>query len=165
MSPETREHIFIVEDNEIYSMMLDYVLSKESVYKFSNFKTGEECIRNLYQNPDVVILDYSLPGRNGYEVLQEIKRYNPDICVMMLTSNDNKQLEEKLLLAGADDYILKKGHGEKQIVDKIDFLLSLKDRNESINAEATRRSFVKRMFYVALIIVGVLAGIVFLKLQ
>ncbi len=37
------KQIFIVEDDEIFSMMLDYILSKDSVYQFVSFKSGEEC--------------------------------------------------------------------------------------------------------------------------
>lgn len=114
------KHIFIVEDNELYSMLLDYILSQDSVYQFVSFKSGEECLENLYLSPDVIILDYGLPGINGYETLLEIKKRNPDVHVVMLSNNTDFELREKLLLAGADDFIYKQGHGERQIIDKIE---------------------------------------------
>src|SRR4051812_38511831 len=101
------KHIFIVEDNEIYSMMLDYILSKDSIYEFVNFKSGEECLANLHLNPDIIILDYGLPGMNGYETLLEIKKYNPNIHVVFLSNNEDKKLAKKLLRSGADYYVLK----------------------------------------------------------
>src|SRR5437867_3781676 len=97
------KHIFIVEDNEIYSMILDYILTKDSIYKFSSFKTGEECIKNLFRNPDVIILDYGLPGINGFDTLLEIKKQNPQIHVVILSSNTDKKLAARLMNAGADD--------------------------------------------------------------
>ncbi|MGZ3862293.1 MAG: response regulator [Bacteroidia bacterium] len=164
MVPETREHIFIVDDNEIYSMMLDYILSKESTYKFSSFKSGEECVRNLYQNPDVVVLDYTMPGMNGYDVLREIKKYNPDIHVIILTGQYDAKLAAKLLKSGADDYILKQGHGEKQVMEKIDALLLADEWRESINAKFHRELLLKRVGYFSVIVLIVLAGVIIFKL-
>src|ERR1043165_8257364 len=99
------KQIFIVEDNEIFSMMLDYILSKDSIYNFVSFKTGEECLANLYMEPDIIILDYGLPGINGYQVLTEIKKRNPSTHVIVLSSNRDRSLAAKMLSAGADDYI------------------------------------------------------------
>jgi len=165
METEKREHIFIVEDNQIYSMMLDYFLTKDSIYKFSSFKSGEECIKNLFQNPDVIILDYALPGMNGYEVLLEIKKYNPDIHVLILTSNKDEALAKKLLDAGADDYILKQGHGEKQIIEKIENLLTKDEIKESRREKSNRRSFFKKLLYAGLTAVLIVLSVIYYKLQ
>src|SRR3954466_15712019 len=110
------KHIFIVDDNEIYSMMLDYILSKDSIYKFVSYKSGEECIENLYLNPDIIILDYGLPGMNGYETLLEIKKQHPGVHIVILTSHEDEELKDKLLMAGADDYILKQGLVANQVI-------------------------------------------------
>lgn len=118
------KHIFIVEDNEIYALMLDYILSKESIYQFVSFNSGEECVKNLYLNPDVIILDHGLPGMNGYQTLLEIKKHNKNIHVVILSSNKDAALAARMIAAGADDYILKQGHGESQIIDKIEVILS-----------------------------------------
>ncbi|OFY85299.1 MAG: hypothetical protein A3F72_19140 [Bacteroidetes bacterium RIFCSPLOWO2_12_FULL_35_15] len=119
------KHIFIVEDDELYSLMLDYILSKDSVYQFVSFTSGEECIKNLYLNPDIIILDYGLPGINGYETLLKIKAYNSKIHVIVLSNQTDPELAPKLLEAGADDFVLKQGHGEAQIIEKKEMLLTL----------------------------------------
>lgn len=144
------KHIFIVEDNEIYSMMLDYILSKDSIYQFVSFKSGEECIENLYLNPDVIILDYGLPGMNGYETLLEIKKKNPGIHVVILSNNDDRKLMKKLLAAGADDYILKQGHGENQIIEKIEDILS-RDDQEKKNTTLKNKPFAKVMYFLLVV--------------
>jgi two-component system, NtrC family, response regulator AtoC len=161
MYPDTREHIFIVEDNEVYSMMLDYILTKDSVYKFSSFKSGEECIRNLYLNPRVIILDYQLPGINGYQTLLEIKKYNPAIHVLMLSNNENMKLVADLLKAGADDYILKQGHGEKQIIEKIETLLATDEMQEEAHSKISLKKLFKGLFYFLAIISMIIAGVVY----
>jgi DNA-binding NarL/FixJ family response regulator len=151
------KHIFIVEDNEIYSMMLDYILSKDSIYQFVSFKSGEECIENLYLNPDVIILDYGLPGMNGYETLLEVKKKNPNIHVVILSNNEDKKLREKMLEAGADDFVLKQGHGENQIIDKIEDILS-RDEMQKKNNELKKKPLAKAMYFVlvfALLTLGI----------
>ncbi|MBC7865299.1 MAG: response regulator [Bacteroidia bacterium] len=149
MPPLKPKHIFIVDDNEIYAMMLDYILSKDSIYNFVSFKSGEECLANLYLNPDVIILDYGLPGINGYETLLEIKKRNPGIHVVILTANKDKKQGEELLKAGADYIVLKQGHGETQIVEKIEAVL----RKDEFNMD---KSFIKKLSYFFLI-VGIVA--------
>lgn len=158
---EEREHVFIVEDNEIYSMMLDYVLSKDSVFKFSSFKSGEECLQNLHQHPRVIILDYSLPGKNGLNVLQDIKKFDPGIHVLMLTNNQDMKLALKLLQEGADDYILKQGHGEKQIIEKVEALLAADQARQEEMWRERNRTLYKRLAFGIAIVSMVVAGIVY----
>ena len=99
--------VFIVEDNEMYSMMLDYILSKESTHRFMRFNSGEKCIENLHLEPDIVLLDYGLPGMDGLETISKIKEHNADIPVIIITANKNAAITQRLLDAGAYDYILK----------------------------------------------------------
>jgi DNA-binding NarL/FixJ family response regulator len=145
------KHIFIVEDNQIYSMMLDYILSKDSIYEFVSFKSGEECIENLYMNPDIIILDYGLPGMNGYETLLEVKKRNPKIHVVILSHYDDKELKKKLLNAGADDFILKQGHGEKQVIERIEQIL-IQDENESAKVIPPKKSMSKILYMVIFVL-------------
>lgn len=104
---ESKILVFIVEDDEMYSTMLDYILGKENTHQFIRFNSGEKCIENIYLNPDVVILDYGLPGIDGLETLYNIKKYNAAIPVIILTSNKNLSVAKKLLDSGAFDYIYK----------------------------------------------------------
>ena len=94
MKTETHNLAFIVEDNEMFSTMLDYTLSNDSnsMCRFVSYKSGEECIHNLYMNPIMVILDYGLPGMDGLKTLKVIKKYNPDISVVILTSKNDANI-------------------------------------------------------------------------
>jgi CheY-like chemotaxis protein len=150
------KHIFIVEDNEVYSMLLDYILSKDSVYDFVSFKSGEECLANLHLHPDVIILDHGLPGMSGYDTLLEIKNRKPGIHVIVLTGFEDKALEEKYRKAGADDFILKKGHGEEQIIERIEAILS-KDEVEKEPAPAVK-SLGRTVLYFFLVLFLVMLG-------
>lgn len=147
------KNIFIVEDNEIYSMMLDYFLTKNSVYKFHSFNSGEECLKNLHLNPYIIILDYGLPGINGYETLLEIKKRNNGVHVVVLTTSDDCEIAAKFLKAGADDYILKEGAGEAQIIERIETLIA----EDEIAKSRTNK---EKLFYFILILTLLTLGII-----
>lgn len=118
---QNKQHlIFIVEDNNLYSFMLDYKLHLDPRYRVQSFSTGEDCIENLQMKPDVVILDYNLPGINGVEVLKRIKEFNPNIQVIILTQFDDKDIVLSAFNEGAHNYLLK----EKDSANEVDKLIN-----------------------------------------
>src|SRR5688572_13856223 len=56
---------------------------------------------------DVVLLDITLPGLNGHQVLERIRMRRPQLSVLMLTARDDLQNKVSALRAGADDYLTK----------------------------------------------------------
>ena len=107
--------IFIVEDNVWYADILEYQLTLNPDYEVTKFITGKECLKNLYKHPSVVTLDYSLPDISGREVLAEIKKYNPDIPVVIISGQEDIKTAVKLLKEGAYDYIVK----DKDTIERI----------------------------------------------
>jgi two-component system KDP operon response regulator KdpE len=68
---------------------------------------GEQGLRVFYdQNPDVVVLDVTMPRKNGFEVLQDIRRVS-DVPVIMLTARGEDTDQVRGLETGADDYVTK----------------------------------------------------------
>jgi DNA-binding response OmpR family regulator len=68
---------------------------------------GETGLQRFYeQDPDVVVLDVTMPGKNGFEVLGEIRRIS-DVPVIMLTARSEEIDQVRGLEAGADDYVVK----------------------------------------------------------
>jgi two-component system KDP operon response regulator KdpE len=68
---------------------------------------GESALHLFYEHdPDVVVLDVAMPGKNGYEVLQEIRRTS-DVPVIMLTARAEEIDQVRGLELGADDYVVK----------------------------------------------------------
>jgi two-component system, NarL family, response regulator LiaR len=80
---------------------------------------GEEAVRIIEDTqPDVAILDISMPKLNGIEVTREIKPRFPTIAVLILTAYDNDEYVFALLEAGAAGYLLKDVRGS-EIVDAV----------------------------------------------
>jgi DNA-binding NtrC family response regulator len=117
MANQERVNIFLVEDQEMYAMMLDQKLKNNLVdHNLQIFESGEECLENIKDGrPDVVILDYLLPGMNGLETLKKIKEQDPDIPVIVISAQKEIQVTRDVLKAGAHDYIIK----DKSAVDKL----------------------------------------------
>ncbi|HWE63130.1 MAG TPA: response regulator transcription factor [Chloroflexota bacterium] len=70
-------------------------------------RDGEAGLRAFYEHtPEVVVLDVALPGKSGFEVLQEIRRTS-DVPVLMLTARGEELDQVRGLELGADDYVVK----------------------------------------------------------
>lgn len=102
--------IFIVEDNFMYSYVLESMLSESENLKVTSFTSGEACLELLDNNPDVVILDYNLEGEmTGLDTFRSIRLKKPRIPVIILSGQKDVQVAADLLKEGVFDYIEKKG--------------------------------------------------------
>ena len=115
-----QKNIFVVDDDELMSAMLRDHLLKSPLNKVTVFNTGEECIRHLHQNPDVIILDYELDSVNadaadGYQILQQIKKLDRDVHVIMLSSQDEYGKALQTIVKGALEYVVKGDDAFKRI--------------------------------------------------
>ena len=102
-------NLFIVDDNKsLVTALKQYLLAKfEGNINISTFYDGESCLEKINQYTDMVILDHFLNGKNGLEVLKEIKEINPKTEVIMLSSNEDIALAIQSFRAGATDYVVK----------------------------------------------------------
>ena len=120
----SQKHIFIVDDNEMFCSMLKEHLGENPAFKISSFGTGEACLKNLYQNPDLIILDYNLndiykEAANGLEILEEIKKHNNPAHVIMLSSQKRYGVAAQTISKGAEQYVIK----DDNAFDNIDKIL------------------------------------------
>ena len=99
--------IFIVEDDEMYGRLLEFNLTLNPDYEVHRFLNGKDLIENLYLNPDVISLDYSLPDMNGLDVIDKIKKYNSEIPIIMVSGQEDVSTAVDLLKRGIYDYIVK----------------------------------------------------------
>lgn len=112
MHDEKKILLFLVDDDALFlkSLEIDFAENTESLIK--TYATGELCLKNLSQNPDVIILDYHLDGIhknaiNGLETLDKIKAFNAQIPVIILSSQDKIEVAVNCMKHQAFDYIVK----------------------------------------------------------
>jgi len=98
--------ILVVDDEKVVRDLVRYVL-KEEGYKVLTASNGRAALgRMSHSDTDLVLLDIKMPGIDGLQVLERIRRYS-DIPVIILTGIDEITSLDKALGIGADDYITK----------------------------------------------------------
>jgi two-component system, OmpR family, response regulator len=106
--------VFFVDDDPIYLKMLESNLKQSKSYtaKVFTYSSGEETLKNLHHNPNIVVLDYYLSNAdknamNGLDTLKEIKKQAPHIEVVMLSGQDKIDVAVHSIKSGAFDYVPK----------------------------------------------------------
>lgn len=95
-----------IDDREVYRRILARVSS--TAYKVVEAETGDEGLAlNNRERPDCILLDYSLPGRDGLGVLADILEDDPVANVIMLTGQGNETVAVEVMKSGARDYLTK----------------------------------------------------------
>ena len=102
-------NILIVDDHAIVRQGLKQILAESGkVALIGEAERGSEAMRQVREgNWEVVVLDVSLPDRNGIEVLKQIRKESPKIRVLMLSMHDEGLYAVRALKAGASGYITK----------------------------------------------------------
>lgn len=111
--------IFVVEDDQAYTKFIKYVLGLNPDYEIEFFTSGKECINNLHKNPSVITLDYSLPDMPGQQVLEQIKNFDPNIVVIVVSAQEKIGTAVELLKSGAFDYITKDQDTKDRLLNSI----------------------------------------------
>ncbi len=99
--------IFIVEDDLLYGEMLRHHLALNPDNEVYLYRNGEECLKNLYREPNMVSLDYSLPDMSGLDIMRRIKKDFPEIPVIIVSGQEDISTAVTLLREGAYDYFVK----------------------------------------------------------
>jgi two-component system OmpR family response regulator len=112
MQTEDNIKLFLVDDDALFLKSLEIEFLQHADFTIETFATGELCMEHLSNSPDVIILDYHLDGidkhaMNGVETLDKIKAFNPDIPVVMLSSQDKIDVAINCMHHRAFDYVVK----------------------------------------------------------
>ncbi len=102
-----QEIVLVVEDDPTLRLGLTKTLRSEG-FRVEVAKTGPEGIEVARAvHPDLVLLDVMLPGLNGFEVCEELRRADADLPILMVTAKGEEQDKVRAFKLGADDYIVK----------------------------------------------------------
>ena len=112
MNTDNKVKVFLVDDDALHLKTLEIEFLQNADFDVETFSTGELCIENLGNNPDIIVLDYHLDGivkgvMNGIETLDKIKNINPNIQVIMLSSQDKIDVAVSCMHHKAFDYVIK----------------------------------------------------------
>lgn len=106
--------ILIADDHGILREALRSFLQQQPEFEVvGEATTGQEVLENCEAlNPDIVIMDISMPSMNGIECAERLRKQNPDTRILALTSYDDDEHLKECLLAGVNAYVLKKSFSE-----------------------------------------------------
>ena len=112
MTNAAPKKIFIVDDDEMFTLMLSSQLKRNEQNTVKVFGTGEACLAALTEKPDIILLDFNLNSvsknaADGMQILQAIKKQNHHIHVIMLSSQESYGTALKTITKGAEQYVIK----------------------------------------------------------
>jgi DNA-binding NtrC family response regulator len=99
--------ILVVDDQQDLRELLTRILTKEG-YTVEAVINGEAALERLRQQPfNLVLTDVKMPGVNGFDLIQAIKKEFPSVGVIVMTAYGDSYTVKDALLLGADEYITK----------------------------------------------------------
>jgi DNA-binding NarL/FixJ family response regulator len=109
--------ILIVDDHVMFREGLKQILAKHSDMKvIDEAGNSQEARAKIHQHKfDVILLDISLPGRSGADLLSEIKKEKPELAVLVVSMHPEDQYAVRMMKAGASGYVTKESAPEELI--------------------------------------------------
>ncbi len=132
-SRKTNYTIFVVEDDTWYRNFLSYSLQLNPDYEVKTFENGKDCLNNLHLKPDLITIDYSLPGMNGAELIKRIKEVDDSIQLIVISGQEDVGTAVDLLKLGVFDYLIKNEDTKPRLLNSAQNALY----NTSLKSEIT----------------------------
>jgi DNA-binding NarL/FixJ family response regulator len=136
--------ILIADDHAVVRSGLRAILEAHADWEVvAEASDGKEAISKAIEaQPDIAVIDYSLPVVNGIEVTRQIRARLPKTEVLIFTMHDNQALIEELLKAGARGYLLK-SDAKANLIGAIEALAAHKPFFTANVSEALLKSYVE----------------------
>ncbi len=114
---QTISRVFLADDHGILREGLKHILMQSSFCEVvGEAADGKEALEKIDEiKPDIVIMDISMPEMTGIEAARKIRKYYPDMKVIILSRHDNEEYLEQLLKYGIHGYVLKDDAGHDLI--------------------------------------------------
>ena len=114
--------IYLIEDDPIYAEFIAKALESDPANELKLFLTGEDCLKSLNSTlPDVMIIDYKLPGISGIDLYEKIKpRLTEKNKVILLSSLDDGNMVLSFIQRGVRDYVIK----DENVIDSLMSILT-----------------------------------------
>lgn len=113
--------VFIVDDHYMVIEGIRSLLQHEKKIDWlGHASNADSCIAYLKQQlPDVILMDISMPGKNGIELCKEVKQQFPVVFVLGLSTFNQQSLIQKMMDAGASGYVLK-NVSQQELIEAIE---------------------------------------------
>lgn|SRR5688500_13364053 len=108
-SPVDTVRVCVCDDVREFRELMRFALDSDpAIEVICEASDGAECIENVAVSlPDVVLLDLSMPGRDGLEVIAALRERAPEVAIVVLSGFSAERMEEVVLAGGAARYLEK----------------------------------------------------------
>lgn len=116
--------VLVVDDEPNILLSLEFLMQRAG-FEVKTAEDGESALERVAEDmPDILLLDISLPGISGFDVLEQLRRdpAHARLPIIMLTAHGREVEREKGMALGADDYITKP-FSTQALVEKVQALL------------------------------------------
>jgi len=111
MIAKATANIWIVEDNEVFAKHMRRMIDAEDdmvcPYHFTCAEDLFDKLQTTAERPDLLLCDIGLPGRDGLNILSDVRSLLPGLKVLMLTAFDDREIVYRAICNGASGYLLK----------------------------------------------------------
>ena len=117
--------IYLVEDDTIYAEFIRKSLGQNPDYQITLFTSAEDALLPIQTTlPDVLIVDYKLPGMTGIDLYEKIKsKLTEDKKVIMMSAIDDGNMVLSFIQKGVRDYVIK----DENVIDSLKAILDGKE--------------------------------------
>jgi len=126
LQKESKKKILVAEDDVFLKKILETKLNLKG-FEVVSTVDGEETLKKiLEEKPDLILLDLMMPKKNGFEVMEELKKNHPEIKIpILILSNLGQESDiERGKKLGAVDYLVKANFSINAIIDKVTKILT-----------------------------------------
>lgn len=108
MAPDFPQRLLIIDDEPHIRAYLRLIATEAGATDIKEASDGPNALLMYqHQEPEMVLLDFNLPGEDGLAILERILALEPAACVVMMTAVASREMVEKCAAAGALNYIRK----------------------------------------------------------
>jgi hypothetical protein len=132
--------LLLVDDEKVNLVLTAQIFHNRGFRVLTATNAAEALVLAKSEQPEVVLLDYFMPGKDGFTTLKEIKNTFPDIYVIILTGKGSEEIAVSLMKAGASDYVLKP-FVNQDLVERVEKVLKVREvelRNRELLQERDR---------------------------
>jgi DNA-binding NtrC family response regulator len=138
MGTTNKIKLFLVDDDALFLKSMEIEFLEHADFEIETFPTGEKCLENIANKPDIIILDFHLDGidktaMNGLATLDKIKAFDENIPVIMLSSQDKIDVAISCMHHKAFDYVVKSETAFFRIQKIITSIFQVKKMEKELN--------------------------------
>jgi signal transduction histidine kinase len=125
MESAANRKILLVDDEKVNLELTSFVFRNRGFSVLTASNASDALALVCSERPDIVLLDYMMPGKDGSDALKEIRRDFPDTPVIILTGRGSEQIAVELMKAGAADYI-RKPFLKQDLLERVERVLAVR---------------------------------------